>query len=76
MLVPPIYITVVSLQAITLDPETHIPHVTDDCTGCTLCVSDSPIIDCITMVPRTTLLDEPRRGLTLGVEPVFSLRKK
>ncbi|KAE9548824.1 hypothetical protein FO519_007960 [Halicephalobus sp. NKZ332] len=24
-------------QAITFDPVTHFPHVTDDCTGCTLC---------------------------------------
>ena len=31
-------------QAITFDPETHIPHVTEDCTGCTLCVSVCPII--------------------------------
>ncbi|PSN52992.1 Dihydropyrimidine dehydrogenase [NADP(+)] [Blattella germanica] len=40
-------------QAISFDPETHIPTVTDDCTGCTLCVSVCPIIDCINMVPRT-----------------------
>ncbi|KAJ3662662.1 hypothetical protein Zmor_007000 [Zophobas morio] len=40
-------------QAITFDPSTHIPHVTDDCTGCTLCLSVCPIIDCITMVPKT-----------------------
>ncbi|XP_011505580.1 PREDICTED: dihydropyrimidine dehydrogenase [NADP(+)] [Ceratosolen solmsi marchali] len=39
-------------QAITFDSETHIPKVTDDCTGCTLCVSVCPIIDCITMVPK------------------------
>uniref|UniRef100_A0A034VUS9 Dihydropyrimidine dehydrogenase [NADP(+)] n=1 Tax=Bactrocera dorsalis TaxID=27457 RepID=A0A034VUS9_BACDO len=39
-------------QAIQFDAETHIPHVTDDCTGCTLCVSVCPIIDCITMVPK------------------------
>lgn len=24
-------------QAIEFDPETHIPHVNDNCTGCTLC---------------------------------------
>ena len=35
-------------QAIKFDPETHIPEVTDDCTGCTLCLSVCPIIDCIT----------------------------
>lgn len=40
-------------QAIEFDPETHIPKVTDDCTGCTLCLSVCPIIDCITMVPKT-----------------------
>ena len=41
-------------QSITFDPETHLPHVTEDCTGCTLCVSVCPIIDCIRMTPRTT----------------------
>lgn len=40
-------------QAILFDAETHIPIVTPDCTGCTLCVSVCPIPDCITMVPRT-----------------------
>nr|XP_012218398.1 PREDICTED: dihydropyrimidine dehydrogenase [NADP(+)] [Linepithema humile] len=40
-------------QAITFDADTHIPKVTDDCTGCTLCLSVCPIIDCITMVPKT-----------------------
>ncbi|XP_051176423.1 dihydropyrimidine dehydrogenase [NADP(+)] isoform X2 [Leptopilina boulardi] len=40
-------------QAITFNSETHIPKVTDDCTGCTLCLSVCPIIDCITMVPKT-----------------------
>ncbi|KYM98887.1 Dihydropyrimidine dehydrogenase [NADP+] [Cyphomyrmex costatus] len=40
-------------QAITFDPYSHIPTVTDDCTGCTLCLSVCPIIDCITMVPKT-----------------------
>ncbi|KAH8366976.1 hypothetical protein KR200_012090 [Drosophila serrata] len=39
-------------QAIEFDKDTHIPHVNDDCTGCTLCVSVCPIIDCITMVPK------------------------
>lgn len=34
--------------------KTHIPTVTDDCTGCTLCLSVCPIPDCISMVPRTT----------------------
>jgi len=39
-------------QAIKFDPKTHIPFITEDCTGCTLCVSVCPVIDCITMVPR------------------------
>lgn len=37
-------------QAIQFDAETHIPKVTDDCTGCTLCMSVCPIIDCIMCV--------------------------
>ncbi|XP_046405599.1 dihydropyrimidine dehydrogenase [NADP(+)] isoform X2 [Ischnura elegans] len=41
-------------QAITFDALTHVPHVTDDCTGCTLCLSVCPIIDCISMVERKT----------------------
>ncbi|KAL0127958.1 hypothetical protein PUN28_003308 [Cardiocondyla obscurior] len=39
-------------QAIVFDSNTHIPRVTDDCTGCTLCLSVCPIIDCITMTPK------------------------
>lgn len=34
-------------QAIEFDAKTHRAHVNDDCTGCTLCVSVCPIIDCI-----------------------------
>ena len=41
-------------QAITFDPETHLPHITEECTGCTLCVSVCPIIDFIKMVPWDT----------------------
>ncbi|XP_013413199.1 dihydropyrimidine dehydrogenase [NADP(+)]-like [Lingula anatina] len=52
-------------QAITFDPETHLPKVTDDCTGCTLCVSVCPIIDCIKMVPRVTPYI-PKRGIPLN----------
>lgn len=37
-------------QAIEFDKDTHLPHVNDDCTGCTLCVSVCPIIDCIRYV--------------------------
>uniref|UniRef100_A0A8C9NFX5 Dihydropyrimidine dehydrogenase [NADP(+)] n=1 Tax=Serinus canaria TaxID=9135 RepID=A0A8C9NFX5_SERCA len=55
-------------QAIQFDPETHLPTVTDSCTGCTLCLSVCPVIDCIRMVSRTTPY-EPRRGLPLAVNP-------
>jgi dihydropyrimidine dehydrogenase (NADP+) len=48
-------------QAITFDPETHIPTVTDDCTGCTLCLSVCPIIDCIRYMNISGL--ESRRAL-------------
>jgi len=49
-------------QAIKFDPISHIPTITDDCTGCTLCVSVCPIIDCITMVPRK-IPYKPLRGI-------------
>ncbi|XP_068808452.1 dihydropyrimidine dehydrogenase [NADP(+)] isoform X2 [Struthio camelus] len=55
-------------QAIQFDPETHLPTVTDSCTGCTLCLSVCPVIDCIRMVSRTTPY-EPKRGLPLAVNP-------
>jgi len=42
-------------QAIEFDKDTHIPHVNNDCTGCTLCVSVCPIIDCITWVSENPL---------------------
>ncbi|XP_040422163.1 dihydropyrimidine dehydrogenase [NADP(+)] isoform X1 [Cygnus olor] len=53
-------------QAIQFDPQTHLPAVTDSCTGCTLCLSVCPVIDCIRMVSRTTPY-EPRRGLPLAL---------
>ncbi|XP_036441571.1 dihydropyrimidine dehydrogenase a, tandem duplicate 1 [Colossoma macropomum] len=56
-------------QAITFDPETHLPVVQDSCTGCTLCLSVCPIIDCIRMVARTTPY-MPKRGLPQAVMPV------
>ncbi|NXE17503.1 DPYD dehydrogenase, partial [Ardeotis kori] len=56
-------------QAIQFDPQTHLPVVTDSCTGCTLCLSVCPVIDCIRMVSRTTPY-EPKRGLPLAVNPV------
>lgn len=49
-------------QAIKFDPITHIPEVNDDCTGCTLCLSVCPIIDCITMVKKT-IPHKIKRGL-------------
>ncbi|PAA50679.1 hypothetical protein BOX15_Mlig007577g1 [Macrostomum lignano] len=52
-------------QAIEFDAETHLPRVTDDCTGCTLCASVCPIIDCITMVPRVGEY-VPKRGVPFG----------
>ncbi|XP_011614565.1 dihydropyrimidine dehydrogenase [NADP(+)] isoform X2 [Takifugu rubripes] len=52
-------------QAIKFDPETHIPKVMDSCTGCTLCLSVCPIIDCIKMVTRKTPY-EPKRGLPVS----------
>ncbi|KAH9496274.1 hypothetical protein Btru_017966 [Bulinus truncatus] len=55
-------------QAISFDPETHLPKVNKkDCTGCTLCLSVCPIIDCIQMVPREDPY-VPRRGIPLGVQ--------
>ncbi|XP_026324692.1 dihydropyrimidine dehydrogenase [NADP(+)] [Hyposmocoma kahamanoa] len=59
-------------QAIQFDPETHIPHVTEDCTGCTLCLSVCPIIDCISMVPKT-IPHVIKRGLHHEVHPVTPL---
>ncbi|KAK6179258.1 hypothetical protein SNE40_011661 [Patella caerulea] len=58
-------------QAIVFDPETHLPRVNQDCTGCTLCVSVCPIIDCITMVKRETEY-VPKRGIPLNTSGVSS----
>ncbi|GFS94713.1 dihydropyrimidine dehydrogenase [Nephila pilipes] len=60
-------------QAITFDPVTHFPKVTDQCTGCTLCVSVCPIIDCIRMIARQAPY-EPKRGLPLGT-PVHEAKE-
>ncbi|KJE90453.1 hypothetical protein CAOG_08545 [Capsaspora owczarzaki ATCC 30864] len=49
-------------QAIRFDPKTHLPTVNSDCTGCTLCASVCPIIDCITMVERK-IPYVPKRGI-------------
>jgi len=56
-------------QAITFDPMTHLPQVNEDCTGCTLCLSVCPIIDCITMVPRKTVY-KPNRGIPIPNEGI------
>jgi len=58
-------------QAISFDSETHLPHVTLDCTGCTLCASVCPIPDCITMVKREAPYPEykPIRGIAPNFEP-------
>ncbi|XP_054281346.1 dihydropyrimidine dehydrogenase [NADP(+)] [Macrosteles quadrilineatus] len=53
-------------QAIEFDPATHIPHVTQDCTGCNLCVSVCPIIDCISMVPKQ-IPHVIKRGVPLSI---------
>ena len=62
-------------QAITFDSQTHLPFITDDCTGCTLCVSVCPIIDCITMVERVTPY-QPKRGIILTPAQEVKVRKK
>ncbi|CAL4059259.1 unnamed protein product, partial [Meganyctiphanes norvegica] len=59
-------------QSITFHPKTHLPHITDDCTGCTLCVSVCPIIDCIKMVDRKGRYI-PNRGIPLDKGTVFRL---
>lgn len=55
-------------QAITFDAKTHLPHITDDCTGCNLCLSVCPIIDCISMVPKTI-----PHVIKRGIKPVHAL---
>lgn len=53
-------------QAIAFDENTHLPKVNEDsCTGCTLCYSVCPVIECIQMVPRESLY-KPKRGVDLG----------
>ncbi|PZC82287.1 hypothetical protein B5X24_HaOG210843 [Helicoverpa armigera] len=59
-------------QAIEFDPKTHIPHVTEDCTGCTLCLSVCPIIDCISMVPKT-IPHVIKRGIRYDIHPISPL---
>ena len=60
------------MQAIEFDAETHIPTVkADACTGCTLCFSVCPIIDCIKMVDRV----EKFVDSTIGEDCTFECRR-
>ncbi|XP_060534997.1 dihydropyrimidine dehydrogenase [NADP(+)] [Cylas formicarius] len=59
-------------QAIEFDPDTHIPKVNDDCTGCTICMSVCPIVDCITMVPKM-IPHVVKRGHAQYIRPVHPL---
>ena len=53
-------------QAIKFDSKSHLPKVMEnECTGCTLCLSVCPIIDCIEMVERKTEYI-PKRGVEPG----------
>jgi len=67
-------------QAIEMDEHTHLPKVNESaCTGCTLCYSVCPIIECIQMVPRKDLYI-PKRGIDLGEDwkprlPELQIRK-
>ena len=49
-------------QAIVFDSKTHLPTVNESCTGCTLCLSVCPIIECINMVERK-IPYTPNRGV-------------
>eukprot|EP00211_Chloroparvula_japonica_P000094 CAMPEP_0119128094 /NCGR_PEP_ID=MMETSP1310-20130426/6384_1 /TAXON_ID=464262 /ORGANISM="Genus nov. species nov., Strain RCC2339" /LENGTH=1106 /DNA_ID=CAMNT_0007118401 /DNA_START=52 /DNA_END=3372 /DNA_ORIENTATION=+ len=64
-------------QAIEFDEDTHIPMVNDNCTGCTICASVCPVIDCITMQPREEIFPEspfmPHRGIEPEGEVVGTL---
>jgi len=61
-------------QSIKFDKDTHLPSVTDECTGCTLCLSVCPIPECISMVPRK-IPYIPIRGLPPGTEVSFEENK-
>lgn len=62
-------------QAISFDAQTHLPNVTDDCTGCNLCLSVCPVIDCISMVPKTIphVIKRGKVAIGGGVQPVHAL---
>jgi len=63
-------------QSIAFDKDTHLPQVTLDCTGCTLCLSVCPIPDCITMVPRKEPYEKykPIRGIKPKFDPFESTK--
>ena len=56
-------------QAIQFDETTHIPEVNDNCTGCAMCLSVCPIIDCITMHPREEVFPDSPFKAHRGIEP-------
>ena len=56
-------------QAIKFDAVTHQPVVTDDCTGCTLCASVCPVLNCITMVEKK-IPHVIKRGIQYGQKQV------
>ncbi|KAJ5066680.1 dihydropyrimidine dehydrogenase [NADP(+)] [Anaeramoeba ignava] len=51
-------------SAIKFDSVTHIPVITDDCTGCGLCYDVCPVTDCISFVPRKKPYS-PSRGFPM-----------
>ena len=56
-------------QAIEFDENTHIPEINDNCTGCAMCLSVCPVIDCITMQPRDEVFPESPFQAHRGIEP-------
>eukprot|EP01094_Clydonella_sp_ATCC50884_P019234 TRINITY_DN3714_c0_g1_i1.p1 TRINITY_DN3714_c0_g1~~TRINITY_DN3714_c0_g1_i1.p1 ORF type:complete len:1112 (-),score=486.72 TRINITY_DN3714_c0_g1_i1:361-3696(-) len=56
-------------QAIAFDAESHLPTITDNCTGCTLCASVCPVIDCITMEPREEIFPDSPFEAHRGIPP-------
>jgi dihydropyrimidine dehydrogenase (NADP+) len=56
-------------QAIHFDEQTHIPDVNDNCTGCAMCLSVCPVINCITMHPREEVFPQSPFKAHRGIEP-------
>uniref|UniRef100_A0A158R6B8 Dihydropyrimidine dehydrogenase [NADP(+)] n=1 Tax=Syphacia muris TaxID=451379 RepID=A0A158R6B8_9BILA len=61
-------------QAIQFNETTHLPFVTDDCTGCTLCYSVCPIPECIQMVKRTIPYEPKQTSCIKIVEKTIQKR--